>query len=125
MGSLAKELRRVPRQIYETWQTAVSDIAEILKDAMRWQPFTHISSVTAARVANANGVYLCDATGGAFTLTLAEQNRAYITAVKVDAGGNAVTVQGTGTINGSASVSLASQWDKVTVVCDGTNWIQV
>jgi len=45
--------------------------------------------------------------------------------VKVDAGAGALTVDGNGaeTINGAATYSLPNQWDTVTVISDGTNWI--
>jgi hypothetical protein len=125
MGSLAKEQGRHPRRSYSTWQEGLLDHAIIMTEALRWHPNRHVTTVTAAREANANGVYLCDASGGAFTLTLAEGERAHITVVKTDSSGNAVTVSGAGTINGAASKSLSSQWDTVTLVCDGTDWYEI
>jgi len=46
---------------------------------------------------------------------------------KTDASANAVTVDGNGaeTIDGSTTVSLAAQWDFITVVSNGTNWIKI
>ena len=69
---------------------------------------------------NVRFVY-CNATAGAITINLfsaqniAEGNGIEITFIKVDSSANAVTIQGTGgqTINGSASTSLAAQYNKV------------
>ena len=74
---------------------------------------------------------LIDATGGAVTVdlppTVASNAGREIAFRKVDAGGNAGTVDtpGSETIDGSASVSLASQWDTAVLVCDGTNWHRI
>jgi hypothetical protein len=72
-------------------------------------------------------VVRCDATGGAFTESLPVApiiGRHYVV-IKIDASGNAVTVApsaGTGTINGAASQSLATQYANLDFVWDGTNW---
>jgi hypothetical protein len=70
------------------------------------------------------------ATGGAggITLTLpavASMQYKTFTVVKVDSGAGAVTLDGSGaeTINGAATYALATQWTKVTVWCDGAQWI--
>lgn len=70
------------------------------------------------------------ATGGAggITLTLPTAvgiSGAVFDIVKVDAGVGAVTVDGNGaeTINGAATYLLPNQWDSVTVMSDGTNWV--
>jgi hypothetical protein len=67
-----------------------------------------------------------DATGGAFTVTLPAANlnigrRMFIK--KVDASGNAVTVSrsGSDTIEGSNTVSLAAQWDKLQIISGAEN----
>ncbi len=71
-----------------------------------------------------------DATAGAVTITLPASASTRVgkryTVNKIDAGGNAVTVDGNGaeTIEGSANVSLATQWSKVTVVNNGTSWVK-
>ena len=70
---------------------------------------------------------LADATAGALTVTLppaASSRGAMIVTKKTDVSANAVTVAGDGsdTIDGAASVSLASQYDAVTVACDGSGW---
>jgi hypothetical protein len=71
----------------------------------------------------------CDATAGAFTVTLPPAadcpGRQYRIA-KVDAGGNAVTVaaDGSDTIEGSATVSLSAIWNKLVCTSDGARWIK-
>jgi hypothetical protein len=72
-------------------------------------------------------VALCDATSAAFTVTLpkaALHPRRDLIVKKVDASGNAVTVEADGaeTIDGAANVSLSGQWDFVQVISDGTSW---
>lgn len=68
----------------------------------------------------------CDATGGAFTVTLPPalnlQGRR-ILLKKIDASGNAVTIAAAGsdTIEGSATKSLASQWDKYHLISNGVD----
>jgi hypothetical protein len=72
------------------------------------------------------------ATGGAGGITLILPQAATLpykvfTVVKVDAGAGAVTLDAYGTehINGVETYVLAAQWDRVTVWCDGTQWIVV
>ncbi len=67
-----------------------------------------------------------DATAGGFTVTLPpalnNQGRK-ILLKKIDSSGNAVTVSkaGSDTIEGSNTVSLGSQWDKLHVISNGVN----
>jgi hypothetical protein len=69
----------------------------------------------------------CDATSGAFTVNLPTASgipgRLY-TIKKIDSSANAITVDGNGseTIDGATTKSLAAQWDWITVQSDGTNW---
>jgi hypothetical protein len=86
------------------------------------------SFTSAATLDYKNDIALVDATAAAVTITLpkAQEYKGrpfYIK--KVDASANAVTVEGDGseTIDGAANVSLASQWDGVRVVSDGTGWV--
>jgi hypothetical protein len=46
---------------------------------------------------------------------------------RINGGGNAVTVDGSGseTIDGAANVSLSSQWDRITVISDNANWLRI
>lgn len=70
---------------------------------------------------------LCDATAGAFTITLpavATNSNRQITFKKTDSGTNTVTIAraGSATIDGATSNWLNLQFDEFTLVCDGTNW---
>jgi len=77
-----------------------------------------------------DSIIAADASGGAFTITLPTASgiagRQY-TIKKVDPTGNAVTVAATGTetIDGASTYSLSAQYDAVTIVSDGTNWLIV
>jgi hypothetical protein len=70
-----------------------------------------------------------NATGGAFPVDLPAASsvtgREYLIK-KIDSSGNAVTVTANGadTIEGSATVSLSSQWSFSIVISDGTEWIK-
>lgn len=74
---------------------------------------------------------LCDATSAAFTVTLPAVASAgdgfWVNIVKIDASANAVTIDGYGseTINGTATYSLATQYDYATLICDGSEWFVV
>lgn len=75
-----------------------------------------------------NKIILCDATSAAFTVTLQPAATATdgftITLKKTDSTGNVVTVDGSGveTIDTATTYLLSSQFDSVTISCDGTNW---
>jgi parallel beta-helix repeat protein len=89
---------------------------------------------TATKTANytltqTDEVILADASSGAFTLTLPSAasvgaGQEY-TIKKIDGSTNAITIDpnGTETIDGAATYSLASQWKYVTIVSDGANWV--
>jgi hypothetical protein len=74
-----------------------------------------------------DSLILCNATGGAFTVTLpavAGVSGKKLTIKKTDASGNAVTVDGNGaeTIDGAATASLASQYKYISVISNGVGW---
>ena len=50
-----------------------------------------------------------------------------VTILKIDSGAGSVTIDGDGseTINGSATVSLSSQYDYRTLLSDGSEWIVI
>jgi len=71
-----------------------------------------------------------DASGGNTTITLptkAEGKGLSFTIVKTDSSANTVTVDtpGAETINGASSVTLSSQWDRLTVMSDGINYYRI
>ena len=88
-----------------------------------------IRTVTEDATFQENGIVLADPTSGTITLTLppveAAINRAFY-AMKTDSGSNEVILDGNEaeTINGAATVSLTSQYDKAMVVSDGTEWFR-
>jgi hypothetical protein len=69
----------------------------------------------------------CSASGGAFTVTLpaaASNTGMVVTIKKTDSSSNAVTVDANGaeTIDGATTVALSSQYEAITLACDGTGW---
>jgi len=100
------------------------------------EPFMQLSSlgygvktITADYIAAYDAVIRCDASAGALTISLPTASgitgKAYLIK-KVDSSANAITIDpyGTETIDGAATVTLASQYDSVIVVSDGTNWMK-
>ena len=92
-----------------------------------WLPWFAISVTAAYTVEAFDRVILANATAGAFTVTLPtavdRNGQQPITIKRVNGGANAVTIGSTsGTIDGSATASLASQYSCKTVISDGTNW---
>lgn len=92
-------------------------------------PMSAVRSFTSANSLPATGrVALCDATGGAFTLTLPDATavqKGYRYSVKrLNAGGNNVTVGTVSaqTIDGITSQVLTTQYQSIEVVSDGSNW---
>lgn len=81
--------------------------------------------------------FTCNATAGGFNLILVSAANVglgrELTFIKTDASVNAVGVYGAligagparETINGATSVSLAAQWDTMTIKSDGTNWVRI
>lgn len=102
----------------------------VWKDLLEANPA--VKSVTGAYSASTlDSTILCDATAGAFTVTLPPAgglptNKGLVLRIKkIDSSVNAVTVDGSGaeTIEGSASVSLSAQWDGVLLQSTGSAWI--
>lgn len=75
-----------------------------------------------------NKAILCDASGGAFTVTLLAAATAgdgfVVGIVKTDSSSEAVTIDGNAseTIAGSATFELSGEGDAAYLVCDGSNW---
>ena len=100
--------------------TGITSVASVLSKTANYTVTTGDAGVDAT--------ILCNPAGGAFTITLfaASGNAGRkLTIVKTTSNALAVTVDGNAseTINGLASVFLYAQWDYVTLVCDGTNWV--
>ena len=90
-------------------------------------------AITVAKVADFNAAateathYTIDCTSGNVTVTLeaasGETGNRY-TFKREDASGNTITIDADAseTIDGATTVGLASQYDSVTIWCDGTEW---
>jgi hypothetical protein len=104
-------------------------------EGVAWSPapssstlsFRSVAASGALLVTDVNTVILATGGGGGITLTL--PNPALVTGgpiyvKKVDAAAGAVTVSqfAAETIDGATSVGIASQYQSVTFVSDGTNW---
>ncbi len=75
--------------------------------------------------ATTDHVVLCETTGGTFTVTLpAVAGNAGLTYEIKNIGTNTLTIDGNGaeTIDGALTAVLSSQYDSITLVCDGTEW---
>ena len=105
--------------------------ADITEDRVyaidRW-PYTAVSVNTTLN--DAHKVVSVDASGGARTITLptAVGVKGKVYAIKkIDATGNAITVDGNAaeTIDGSATISIPLQWSSIIIQSDGANWLKV
>lgn len=92
---------------------------------------TPVASKTAAyTLVASDSVVLCNATSGAFTVTLPTavgiSGRQY-SIKRVNGGINVVTVAAASgeTIDGASTTSLLTQYAVVTLVSDGANWLQL
>lgn len=94
-------------------------------------PLRFLASKTAAyTITTSDDIVLCNASSGAFTVTLptASGNTGLQFVVKrLNSGSNAVTVATAGgqTIDGASTVSLSSQYEFITLVSDGSNWFLI
>ena len=85
-----------------------------------------VKFISATHTITGGTVFVCDAAGGAFTITLpsvATYKNRIITVKRVSAS-NTVTVDGAGaeTIDGAATYDLTSQYEQVTIFSDGDEW---
>lgn len=91
---------------------------------------TRITTATTVTMGAADEVILAGTAGGAVTVNLQAAATAgagrKLTVVNTG-GGSSVTLDGSGseTINGSLTKALAAQYNKVTIISDGTNWLEV
>lgn len=77
---------------------------------------THGSSAADKMATVTDGLIVCDASGGAFGITIpaaADVPDTVLTILRINSGLNAVTV--TGTVNGSANPALALQYASMTI----------
>jgi len=86
-----------------------------------------IESLFFAYTARDREFILCDCTSKVVTITLppvADSTDARIQVLKTDVSASGVVVDGDGseTINGSTTYNLGSQYDFVSIWCDGVEW---
>ncbi len=77
---------------------------------------THASSAADKMASVTDSLIVCDATGGAFGITLPAASAVpdmVLTILRINGGGNAVTV--TGTVNGAVNPTLGSQYSSMTI----------
>lgn len=87
------------------------------------------TAITADTTLDTDNVFVTvDCTSGNVTITLPSAATLtagrYFVIQRIDGSVNTVTIDADGaeTINGAATKAIASQWDGIRVVCDGTNW---
>lgn len=85
------------------------------------------TKTTTYAATTSDDLILCDASGGAFTVTLyaASGNSGRVLKLKkTDSSVNAVTIDGNSseTIDGATTTTLSTQYEIVTIICDGSNW---
>ncbi len=88
---------------------------------------TFTTKTTTYTATSSDGTILCDATGGAFSVTLpaAASNTGVVLVVKkIDASANAVTIDGNSseTIDGATTQSIGVRYESLTIGCNGTAW---
>jgi len=117
-----------PNNTDKDLKIALEDLVFRLDDNINVLSRPTVASVTTTYTAtDLDSLILCDATAGAFTVTLpavAGVSGKKLTIKKTDASGNAVTVDGNGaeTIDGAATKSLASQYKYISVISNGAGW---
>jgi len=125
-GVETKELERfLYTDIKVPTSTDLTDLVETINNYIH--SGTQTTSVTAAHTATVSEFVLADTTLAGFTVTLppsASSNQAEINIKKIDSTVNVVTVDGDGTetIDGDLTISITTQYESVTLFCDGSNW---
>lgn len=108
-----------------TGKTFISDTNGTLE--FRYADKFTASKTTTYTATGDETIIPCNASGGAFTVTLpaaASYTGKELKIVKTDSSVNAVTIDGNSseTISGSADKKLHFQYESITVACDGTGW---
>lgn len=93
-----------------------------------WLPFTVKSVTSAYTIEPFVRVILVDATAGPFTVTLpsavGKKGQQPLTVKRMNAAANVVTVGSvSGTIDGGVTTTLNTQYQAITVVSDGSQWV--
>jgi hypothetical protein len=111
--------------VTDSTANTVEVVGELITDAFTGA----IQTVTASSdtLDGTDFTTLCDCTSNAITITLPASSGAtgrLYNIKKIDATGNTVTIDGNSaeTIDGSATITLTTQYESVTIQCDGSNW---
>ncbi len=114
--------------------TDLDSLDGLLLTAMNFTISSQTSTITvtaptaaSTTTGSAKKLYLCNATGGAFTANLpaaATASGMTVAFKKTDSSANAITIDGNAseTIDGATTVSLAAQYAFYVLTCDGTGW---
>lgn len=105
------------------------------EDDAKWIQIAFQDSAVVSKSADysideSDDVVLCDATGGAFDVTLpdaADFNGRRFTIKRLNSGSNSVTVAAASgqTIDGASTSVLGTQYLAITVISDGSNWFVI
>jgi hypothetical protein len=108
------------------------DEVTLISDGTNWfklsqdNPAITATKTTTYTVLPTDNFVPCDATSGTFTVTLfspAANVGKEVTIEKIDSTFTIVTISApSGTINGSATVNLSTQYESITIVSNGTNF---
>jgi len=105
-----------------------ANFTAMLDEINRMTTVTPSAKTSAYTILSTDKVVLTDGTSAAFTVTLPPaagvQGQTYIIK-KVDSSANAITVDANGseTIDGAATKDLTTQYDFVSLISDGANWL--
>jgi hypothetical protein len=121
---LSDERVLVEDQIIETSQAQVDAPLSQTPSGGDLSPSAVVTVTANYSVAPTDAVILADATSAAFSVTLPSITAAgaVFHVKKIDTSANAVTVKGPQTIDGSATLILATAYDAVHLVSDNTEW---
>ena len=120
LGSAVEELVTSSIAGNEVVEKAIQDrIAEL------GQTYENLTIAADTILTSATRVVLINAAGGPVTATLPANIDGDVFDIKrLDASANAVTIAtpGAETIDGAASLAIATQYQSYTLLCDGSNW---
>jgi hypothetical protein len=109
---------------YFSWVIGSTEIARFTSSGLLLATVAKSSAYT---VAASDVLVIADASGGAFTITLPTavgiDGKVY-RVKKIDSSSNTVTVDADGseTIDGGTTATIATQYEAITIVSDGTEW---
>lgn len=112
--------REVPHVYDRGW--LATELGNLQRAIQRYSTRTVTKDYTASAL---DQTILCDASAGAFTLTLpkAEGNQGLMLTIKKIAGPGKVFIGGT--VDGATALALNSVYDAITIQSDGTTWYEL